>query len=413
MKKGRLPIEITSYHDGDDTHVGTLYVQPGGGADFRYAEQWVAGPDAYAIAPSIPLRIGSQHLARKQDGRLPQAFTDSAPDRWGRDVIHREWRHRHRAPATEAGYLLEVSDRLRVGALRYWTDGELRREDGRVPKLIHLADLESAARRAELHEEVANDIRALFHAGSSLGGARPKATVETDGGRLVMAKFSSPKDRTTVVAWEKVCLDIAHLSGITTPRSTLKQLGTRAVLLLDRFDRRYETGTEQRVPYMSAMTLLDRADGDTASMTEIAEGFESLPTARVEQGLRELWTRAALNLLVGNTDNHLRNHGFLWTSDGWELSPVFDVTPATDKTYFAVGVDEMGDDTLTTLLGVSEYFRLDRRDALGILAQVVDAVDQWRDIARHRGIPLYEDRDVGHGFAGEARDEARRLLSKR
>lgn len=408
--KHPVEITVTGALGGSEATVGTLHPHPHGGATFRYDDAWIAHPATYSISPRLRLVTGTQHLSAPERGRLPQAFTDSAPDRWGRNVIRHEWRRRGHGVPSEVDYLLGVNDRLRMGGLRYWVDGIVQEAESRVPKLLDIAQLESAARRAEMDEEVAHDIELLFQAGSSLGGARPKATVEDENGRLLMAKFSSPKDATTVVAWEKVCLDIAERSGITTPESRLMRIGDRAVLLLDRFDRRYDTGAEVRVPYMSAMTLLDRTDGDTSSMVSIAEEYEAQPRPRGDVALAELWTRAALNLLIGNTDNHLRNHGFLWTDGGWELSPVFDVTPATDKSNFAVSVDEGRDDTLTTLLDVSELFGLDRPDALGTLARVVDAVDQWRDIARRHGIPPREDRRVEDGFAGRLREEAAQIL---
>ena len=377
---------------------------------FQYDGAWISRRDAYEISPALPLRTGSQHLAADR-GRLPQAFSDSAPDRWGRGVIQRAWKLQGLGIPSEVDYLLEVNDRLRMGALRYGLAGQIMTLDSRVPKSIDLAALEAASRRTERADETDADVAALMHAGSSLGGARPKASVVDERGHLMMAKFTSTKDDEEVVAWEQVCLDIAQRGGIRVPRSRLLRLAGRPVLLMDRFDREYTAeGHEHRVPYMSAMTLLDLTDGDASSMVTIAEQFQPLATREVHAELAELWSRAALNLMVANTDNHLRNHGFLRTNDGWTLSPLFDVTPATQKRDFAVGVDEVGEDSLEQLLNVSEYFELDRPQAQQRLAMIADAVDQWQNFARRHEIPISQDRRVQDAFAGQAREQARTLL---
>lgn len=408
MKARAIGIETLS-----GTHrvpVGELHTHPHGGGVFTYDPAWIARPGAYAIAPSVPLHARPQHLAAPR-GRLPQAFLDSAPDRWGRGIIERASRRAGKPAPDETDYLLAVSDRLRMGALRYTENGEICASDSRVPATLELPLLESATRRTERHAETDGDIAALLGAGSSLGGARPKATVLDGEGHTMLAKFTSTKDDIDTVAWEKVCLDIAQRSGIAVPRSRLLRIAGRPVLLLDRFDRAYTAaGDELRIPYMSAMTLLDASDGALSSMVSIAEELQPLAGSAAPQQLHELYSRAALNLMVGNTDNHLRNHGLLRTGDHWELSPVFDVTPATAKADYAVSIDDLGDDTLETLLDVSEFFALDRAEALARLAQITDAVDQWRGLARAAGIPAGQDRRVERGFNGRPRSEARTLL---
>lgn len=240
--------------------VATYFPHQHGGT-LEYEKEWIQLPDAYAISPALPLHGGKQPLVSDR-GHLPTALSDSAPDRWGRMLIQKQFARRGEHP-TEVDYLLGVDDRLRLGALRFEVNGVTQSPSSRVPKLVNLADIERASRAVEEGDDAVDALRRIAVAGSSLGGARPKATVIDDGGKLMMAKFSSSADTIDAVAWEKVCLDIAELAGINTPSSRLLEINGRSVLLLERFDRAYgEDGSEARIPYMSAMTLLNHTDGD-------------------------------------------------------------------------------------------------------------------------------------------------------
>ena len=169
------PIEVSiADRDGSSVMVGLLHPQPRGGAMFQYDGAWISRRDAYEISPELPLRTGSQHLAADR-GRLPQAFSDSAPDRWGRGVIQRAWKLQGLGIPSEVDYLLEVNDRLRMGALRYGRAGQIMTLDSRVPKSIDLAALEAASRRTERADETDADVAALMHAGSSLGALSDRA----------------------------------------------------------------------------------------------------------------------------------------------------------------------------------------------------------------------------------------------
>jgi len=313
-------------------------------------------------------------------------------------LIQKQFARRGEQP-TEVDYLLGVDDRLRLGALRFEVNGVTQSPSSRVPKLVNLADIERASRAVEEGDDAVDALRRIAVAGSSLGGARPKATVIDDEGKLMMAKFSSSADTIDAVAWEKVCLDIAALAGISTPSSRLLEINGRSVLLLERFDRAYgEDGSEARIPYMSAMTLLNRTDGDRASMVEIAEELRLLS---INGGsAAELFSRTAINLLVGNTDNHLRNHGFIRVDGAWRLSPVFDITPATTKTNFATSVDVVGDDSVDTLMGAAGWFGLNDNQAIERLSRAVDAVKQWKELARRNQIAVAEDKQVAPSFDG-------------
>src|SRR5580693_3631343 len=368
-------------------------------ASFVYNDRYLADPDAYALDPALPLVTGT--LQTPVGRALFSAFADSLPDRWGRTLIQRAERARARATAaaprsmSEVDLLLGVRDDLREGALRFRLDEQgpfLATEESGVP-----ANYE--------------DLKRLLRAGSSLGGARPKAHVLDAAGRVAIAKFpSASSDTWNVMAWEKVALDLARDAGVTVPDSQLIRVGDRNVLVVDRFDRR---GTV-RIGYASAMTMLEASDGDQRSYLEIAEVIEERSTAAAAE-LRQLWRRIAFSILISNTDDHLRNHGFLHErGDSWMLSPAFDLNPnpqpgskdlstAVDYTDTRASVD--------TLIRVATYFRLDASDALEILAQVTRAVARWRTVAKSHGL-LQRDLDAMEPAFEHAEGERARALAK-
>lgn len=407
------PIKLMLSAHGGDVEIGDLVLWPSGGADFTYVPGWLDRPGAFALAPRLPLQRSRQRLDSAK-GALPTVFSDSAPDRWGRNLILRDFRVRGLGAPSETDYLLGVSDHTRLGAVRYLVDGTPQAAESRVPKMMSLSHLEDLARQVESNVADDTEIAEIADAGSSLGGARPKATVVDDDGHLMLAKFTSTKDQSEVIAWEKVCLDIAEKAGIQVPGNKLLRIAGRPVLVLDRFDREYDTDqVEHRVPYLSAMALLDLPDGTGSSMTRLADDFLPFSGPDYANQLQEMWMRAGLNLLVGNTDNHLRNHGFLHRDGQWVLSPVFDVTPATDKTDFATTIDDAGDDSIDTLLDVCDLFEFDRDEALDRLSCLVDAAADWRRLARQHRIPASEDCLVETGFDGAAYDRARELTRGR
>ena len=265
--------------------------------------------------------------------------------------------------------------------------------------------------RAERDTADYEDLMRLLRAGSSLGGARPKAHVLDAAGHVSIAKFPSVNSDTwNVMAWEKVALDLARDAGVTVPDSQLIRIGDRNVLVIDRFDRRGAA----RVGYASAMTMLEASDGDLRSYLEIAEVIEERSTAAAAD-LRQLWRRIAFSILISNTDDHLRNHGFLHErGDSWMLSPAFDLNPnphpgskdlstAIDYTDTRASVD--------TLMSVAAYFRLDTSDALEVLAKVIRAVARWRTVANFHGL-LQQDLDAMKPAFEHAEGERARALTK-
>ena len=236
------------------------------------------------------------------------------------------------------------------------------------------------------------DLKRLLQAGSSLGGARPKAHVLDSDGRIAIAKFpSESSDTWNVMAWEKVALDLARDAEIAVPDSQLLRVGDRDVLVVDRFDRRGGA----RVGYASAMTMLEASDGNQRSYLEIAEVIEERsPSATAE--LRQLWRRMAFTILISNTDDHLRNHGFLHErGESWVLSPAFDLNPnpgpGPGPKRLSTRIDyDSTRASIDTLMNVAPEFRLDAHDALEALAQVTRAVARWRDVAVSHGLHQHD-----------------------
>ena len=241
--------------------------------------------------------------------------------RWGRSLIRRrevaQARDEGREPRSlgEVDYLLGVRDDLRQGALRFRrSDGPFEAvEDRGVPTLTDLPELLALAARAERGTADLPDLQRLIRVGSSLGGARPKAHVRDANGNLAIAKFpSAAHDTWNVMAWEKVALELAAQAGITVPATTLLNLAGRSVLVVDRFDRTRDAdgGPVGRVGYVSAMTMLQSTDGEQGSYLEIAEAIEER-SSQATADLHQLWRRIVFSILIYNTDDHLRNHGFL------------------------------------------------------------------------------------------------------
>ena len=384
-------------------------------ASFVYDDRYLADPDAYALDPALPLVTGTLQTAVGH--AMFGAFSDSTPDRWGRTLIQRAERARAKAAATaprsmsEADLLLGVRDDLRQGALRFRLSNQvpfMAAEDSGVPVLTDLPVLLAIAARAERDTAGYEDLQRLLRAGSSLGGARPKAHVLGAAGRVAIAKFPSlSSDTWNVMAWEKVALDLARDGGLTVPDSQLIRIGDQHVLVIDRFDRRGAA----RIGYASAKTMLEAGNGDQRSYLEIAAVIEERSTAATAE-LRQLWRRMAFSILISNTDDHLRNHGFLHErGESWTLSPAFDLNPnpGPGAKYLSTSIDFTGTRaSIDTLMSVAAYFRLATGDALAVLAEVTQAVARWRSVAKSHGL-LPKDLDVmepafAHAEGGRARE---------
>jgi serine/threonine-protein kinase HipA len=414
-------VDVYVADSGEDVLAGRLYPHRRRGtesATFVYADSYLASRQGYALDPALPLVAGT--LQTPVGHPLFGALTDSAPDRWGRTLIARAERARANAENTaprslsEVDLLLGVRDDLRQGALRFRREGEpvfLAAEADGVPVLTDLPVLLDLAARAESGEADYDDLRRLVQAGSSLGGARPKAHVFGPDGHLAIAKFpSSNSDAWNVMAWEKVALDLAERAGVVVEKSQLVRAGGRHVLIVDRFDRR---GTS-RVGYVSAMTMLEAGPGEQRSYLEIAEVIEQRSRAATAD-LQQLWRRIAFSVLISNTDDHLRNHGFLHDrGESWRLAPAFDINPDPDAgiKYLSTAIDYA--DTrasVQTLMDVAGLFRLDEAAALAVLSEVLRAVGNWPEVARSYGLSNRELQQMEPAFVQAAAEDAASLFS--
>jgi serine/threonine-protein kinase HipA len=404
-------IQVHVVIDGRDVHAGRLYAhrrRNTESATFAYEPAYLAHPGAYALDPLLRLDQGAGTHQTGLGQALFGAFADCAPDRWGRTLVKRREAALARAEGRatrsigEVDYLLGVRDDLRQGALRFRIeDGPfLAEEDKGVPALTDLPSLLDLAAKAERDTADLPDLQRLVRVGSSLGGARPKAHVLDANGRIAIAKFPSANDDTwNVMAWEKVALDLAHKSGITVPESRLLNLAGRHVLVVDRFDR---TAKGERIGYVSAMTMLEASDGDQRSYLEIAEVVETESRSATTE-LRQLWRRIVFSVLISNTDNHLRNHGFLHErGESWRLCPAFDLNPDPDPgpKHLSTAINEADDAASIDLaLDVADRFRLSSSEARDVLEEVVRVVGDWRSIAADHGLADGEIERMEPAFA--------------
>jgi serine/threonine-protein kinase HipA len=378
-------------------------------ATFEYDESWLARPDRFSLEPALAVGPGPFHAP---SGRpLFGAIGDSAPDRWGRVLMRRAERRRAQregvTPRTlfEIDYLLMVNDEARQGALRFAErDGGPFQAEGAeraIPPLVELPRLLSAADRVADESDSEEDLRLLLAPGSSLGGARPKASVRDRDGSLAIAKFPARADEVDAVRWEAVALALAAKADLSIPAWRVVDVASRPVLLLRRFDREGRS----RLPFLSAMSLLGARDGETRSYLEFVDALRQHGSAP-RKDAHALWRRVVFSILISNTDDHLRNHGFLYAGpDGWRLGPAYDMNPVpvdVKPRVLATAIDlEDATASLERALEVAAYFRLDARSARAIAGEVGRAVAAWRRVAAAQGIQPSEIDRMASAFEHE------------
>lgn len=370
-------IEVRTTIGAREVVAGSLYVTRGVGT-FSYARDYLARSDSFALAPSLPKHEGPQPLQGLG------AFGDAAPDRWGRRMMARALGTR-RVPEFTA--LLGVSDASRHGATRFVDEtGTPLSSTSSIPPERDLSALLTIADAVQQDPASVADVdaRRLFEATGSLGGARPKASIRRQG-RICLAKFPKPNgDDWDVMGWEATMLSLQRSVGIAVPDwTTLPILDgerrERRVLIVERFER----DGDRRIPYISAMTMLESEDGDGGDWFELAD------EARAHGAdTAELWRRAAFGALVGNLDNHLRNHGFLRVGNAWRLSAAFDVNPTPLDDGHAAELAVLGQREVTADL-------LMQRDSLEAFDVRASAAGAWMA----RAVPVLRS----------ARQEARRI----
>ncbi|MBC31552.1 MAG: toxin HipA [Muricauda sp.] len=418
MAQERKEIMVYANWDGIKAPLlmGNLYATPSRGKEifyFEYDKEWLRSDFAQIIDPDLQLFEGQQYLNDEKSNF--GIFLDSSPDRWRRVLMLRKEAARARIesrPAKtlmESDYLLGVYDGNRMGGLRFKTktDGSFLDDDQTkaAPPFTSLRDLEFASLQLEKedapdHPEYLKWLNVLMAPGSSLGGARPKANVVGTDGSMWIAKFPSQKDGQDMGAWEMLAYRLAIQSGIEMAPSKIQKFSHHQhTFLTQRFDRKKD-GT--RIHFASAMTLLGYTDGtdyqDGASYLELVE-FLMQHGANVENDLRKLWTRIAFNVCISNTDDHLRNHGFLLTNSGWVLSPAYDINPTINGTGLKLNISENENALdLNLVMEVAPYFRLQVKEAQTILDTVRQNVAQWQEHASTLGIPRNEMELMGNAF---------------
>ncbi|MGR3594001.1 MAG: type II toxin-antitoxin system HipA family toxin [Limimaricola soesokkakensis] len=392
--------------------VGTLHRTAGRGRErvsFTYHEDWLTDESAFGLSPDMPLGPGQFVPEAGQD--MLAALGDSSPDTWGRTVMRRyegrmaEAEERRPKTLQEADYLLGVNDETRLGALRYKVDGEFQAREGiGVPALLSLGDLLHASQRVLRGDETTEDLRMLFAPGSSLGGARPKASILDQHGRLSVAKFPKETDTHCVERWEAIALELARRAGITVADHTLEMAGDKPVFLSHRFDRE----DQGRIPFISAMAMLNGRDGESYSYLDLADVITS-ESVTPDEDREELYRRVAFSILVTNLDDHMRNHGFLRRRGGWHLSPAYDINPVPNqprvlKSYVD---DDNPDASIELHRSQHENYLLEAEDADRIIAEVAEATKAWRHVARNLGAPEREIKEMATAFEHEEADLVR------
>jgi serine/threonine-protein kinase HipA len=394
--------------------MGTLHRQRSGKGElfsFKYDRAWIARAEAFAFDPDLALDEGHQYPSadRPNFGIL----TDSSPDRWGRVLMQRREniraRHEDRRPRslTEWDFLLGVPDETRLGAMRFkLPNGPFVDSDTgfAAPPLTSLRDLQAASLQFERHidEEESPDyekwITQLIAPGSSLGGARPKASVRDERGALCMAKFPSRQDTRDVGAWELVASALAAKARINVPGAKPLRFPESAytTFLAKRFDR---TAEGRRIAFVSAMTLTQRKDGEAgASYLELVELLQSRG-AHTAQDCEQLFRRVLFNIRVHNTDDHLRNHGFFVDDQGIQLSPAYDINPSVDRNELSLAIDE-SETACDVSVAMNAYksYGITAPQANEALLAVDTAVSGWRKEADRFSIPKADQALMAEAF---------------
>ncbi|MFO7755311.1 MAG: HipA domain-containing protein [Bacteroidales bacterium] len=409
MNKRKIYVYADRQETGATVLIGFLYSERLRGKEvfsFEYTGEWLKSDNAFLFDPDLQLYSGLHYLRDEKKVNFG-IFLDSSPDRWGRLLMRRREaalaRIEKRPENTlfETDYLLGVHDGHRMGALRFKIDnnGPFLNNNNifASPPWSSLKELEQISLKLEEHDVVDDHeyfkwLSMLMAPGSSLGGTRPKASIVDQNSNLWLAKFPSLSDNTNAGGWEMVTYELAVGAGIKMAESRVQKFSSdHYTFLTKRFDR---AGKNRRIHFASAMTMLGYKDGEDfshgASYLEILE-FISNNGANVNEDLEELWRRIVFNICVSNTDDHLRNHGFILTEKGWVLSPAFDINPEETGTGLKLNINENDNSlSLDLAMDVCEYFRLTKEMAEKIIKKVKRSVQDWRTIASKYGISKAE-----------------------
>jgi serine/threonine-protein kinase HipA len=368
---------------------------------FEYNKSWLEGNNLFLLDPDIVLYSGPQFPGGKENFGI---FLDSMPDTWGRTLMKRRAAQLARESGRPApvlhdiDFLLGVADTCRMGALRFKLDpgGPFLDDDRHTPvppwtavgELQHIADMvESDKDSRELNKWLVM----LMAPGSSLGGARPKANIIDKNGQLWIAKFPSKNDTIDKAKWEYLAYRLALAAGINMSESRIEKVAGNYYTF---FTKRFDRIKGERIHFASAMTMTGNNEemlrDKRASYLDLSLFIQD-HGGIIKDDLKELWRRIAFNIAVSNTDDHMRNHGFIVENGQWRLSPAFDVNPSIDKEELSLNIDDTsGSLDFELALSVSEYFRLSKPEAESILSQVRQAIGKWEKLAKQIGIPRAE-----------------------
>jgi serine/threonine-protein kinase HipA len=392
--------------------IGILSAQQAKGKkafSFEYDADWINSKQQQLLDPDITWFTGPQYPNGKENFGV---FMDSMPDTWGRTLMKRRAAQLAREAGTalpvlyDIDFLLGVYDETRMGALRFKLD-----EDGSflddnhampTPPWSSIRELQHGAEVLESDEdseEVRKWLAILLAPGSSLGGARPKANITDEHGDLWIAKFPSKGDTVDKAAWEYLAYELALQCGIEMAESKLEKVaGKYHTFFTKRFDRKHG----ERIHFASAMTMTgqneDTIKEHPASYLDMAE-FIQYNGAQNKKDLQQLWRRIVFHIAVSNTDDHLRNHGFILTDKGWILSPAFDINPSVDKEGLALNIDTNNNALDFDLAkSVGEYFQLTEADMDSIIVEVKTVVSNWKAVAQKIGISRAEQELMSAAF---------------
>lgn len=414
MAQGKFDIYVYAHWQGmtEAKMIGVLaahYAKGKKAFSFEYNKDWIKSEQQLLLDPEIQFYSGPQYPNNKENFGV---FLYSMPDTWGRTLMKRKAAQLakekdQKSPTLfEIDYLLGVYDESRMGALRFKTDPDGpfldNSESNPTPPWSSVRKLQEAAKNFENdtdNDAVRKWLAVLMAPGSSLGGARPKANILDEHGNLWIAKFPSKNDTIDKGAWEFLAYRLAVNCGIEMASSRIERIvGNYHTFFTQRFDR----AQEERIHFSSAMTMTgnneDTIRDSPASYLDIAEFIQS-NGVNVDKNLHQLWRRIVFSIAVSNTDDHLRNHGFMLTSKGWVLTPAYDINPSIDKDGLALNID-MENNALDLELAksVGEYFRLDDKQMDSIIKEVLNSVAQWKRIAKEVGIPKTEQEIMAAAF---------------
>lgn len=402
----KTDIWVYAHWKGMDTFkcIGILSAQQAKGRkafSFSYDEHWITSQEQLLLDPDLVWYSGPQYPNRKENFGI---FLDSMPDTWGRTLMRRRAAIRAReekkpvSALYDIDYLLGVHDLSRMGALRFKKDSEGDFLDNDAvsptPPWSSVRELQYGAALIEANEdtdEVRKWLAMLMAPGSSLGGARPKANILDNDGHPWIAKFPSANDTIDKGAWEYLAYKLAINASIEMADCRLEKIAGKYHTF---FTKRFDRNKTERIHFASAMTMTGKNEelirDEIPSYLDIVE-FIQFSGTKVIEDLHQLWRRLIFNILISNTDDHLRNHGFILTPEGWQLSPAFDINPSIDKDGLALNIDmdnNMLDIELAKSVGV--YFRLSEKEMRIVIEEVSSSIANWQTVANEIGIPRNE-----------------------